>query len=138
MKPRHVLFVLAVLVWLTGCSTPSHIVFQQAAVVGADVAADTTSGQAHVSLGYDRQTNAMIPKTKTYVTQRNLENGVRVEQEENEAMSALSASRVRIKWFGAHEVNEQFATGEAAVNIAADPDAVATLSTLSEAEEKKP
>lgn len=138
MKPCRFLFVLGVLLGLIGCTTPSHIVFQQAAVVGADVAADTTSGQAHVSLGYDRQTNAMIPKTKTYVTQRNPENGTLVEQEENEAMSALSASRVKIKWFGAHEVNEQFATGEAAVNIARDPDAVASLSTLSEAEEKKP
>lgn len=138
MKPCLFLSLLGIFLGLNGCATPSHIVFQQAAVVGADVAADTTTGQAHVSVGYDRQTNAMIPKTKTYVTQRDPENGQLVEREENEAMSAISASRVKIKWFGAHEVNEQFATGEAAVNIARDPDSVASLSVLSEAEEKKP
>ena len=132
MKPNHLLPALAAIFALTGCSTPSHIAFQQAAVIGVDVAANTTTGQVNVALGYDRQTNAVVPKTKTKVTQRNPRNNLLVETQENEAMSTVSASRVKIKWLGSHEVNEQFATGEAAVNIARNPDAVAQLSTLSE------
>ncbi len=129
--------VLAVIVLFTGCGTPSHLVFYQSAVLGVDVAADTTNGRVNVALGYERQTNAIIPKTRTFATQRHPAGNPRVESEENEAMAAVSASKVKIKWLGAHEVNEQFATGEAAVNIARDPDSVASLSILSEVEKEK-
>ncbi len=125
---------LALFLALTGCGTPSHLVFYQSSVVGADVAADTASGRINVALGYERQTNAIIPKTNTLATRRGRLRGGEAPREENEAMAVLSASKVKIRWFGAQEVNEQFATGEAAVNIATDPEAVATLATLSEIE----
>ena len=112
---------------LAGCTTPSHLVFHQTAVIGADVSANTTSGQVNVSLGYDRQTNALVPKTA--VTE--LDDPGRGD-EKNEAMSAVSASKVVIKGLGEYEVNEQFATGRAAVNLARKPDDVVKLSTLRE------
>ena len=129
---------LAMMISCSGCTTPSHLVFHQSGVLGVDVAADVTNGKVNVALGYDRQTNAIIPKTQTLATQRHLSGGQRVEQKENEAMATVSASKIRIKWLGAQEVNEQFATGEAAVNIARDPEAVASLTTLTEQEEVGP
>ena len=133
MKIRLRACSLLAALFLSSCSTPSHLAFYQSSVVGADVAADTSTGQVHVALGYDRQTNALVPKST--VTGHDA-NGQPDQTEKSEAMSTLSASKVGIKSFGAHEVDEQFATGAAAVNIAAHPDAVATLSTLTEVEKE--
>lgn len=106
---------------IAGCATPSHLVFHQSTSIGADVAANTDTGQVHVAFGYDRQTNTLIPKTKT----TNELGG-----DEQEAMSVVSASEVKIKWLGLHEVTEQFATGQAARNLAADPRALGQILTL--------
>jgi hypothetical protein len=120
-KPTALLsLVLASL--LGGCATPSHLVFHQSTSVGADAAANTDTGQVHVALGYDRQTNTLIPKTRTVN-----DNG----GEENEAMSVVSASEIKIKWLGLHEVTEQFATGTAARNLAKDPKALGQVLSLS-------
>lgn len=106
---------------LVCCASPSHLVFHQSTNIGADAAANTDTGQVHVSMGYDRQTNTLIPKTKT----ANEYGG-----EEQEAMSAVSASEVKIKWLGLHEVTEQFATGMAARNLAENPEALGRIMTL--------
>jgi hypothetical protein len=107
---------------LAGCATPIHLVFHQSTSIGADAATNTETGQVHVSFGYDRQTNTLIPKTTTL----NDPGGV-----EKEAMSVISASEVRIKWLGLHEVTEQFATGVAARNLARDPNAIGQVLSLS-------
>ena len=120
MNPR--LMALLATCVLGGCSTPSHLVFHQCTSVGVDVAANTDSGHVHVSFGYDRQTNTLIPKTTTV----NDSGGT-----EHEAMSAVSASEVKIKWLGLHEVTEQFATGVAARNLARDPRAIGQVLSLS-------
>lgn len=105
-----------------GCATPSHLVFHQSTSIGADAATNTDTGHVHVSFGYDRQTNTLIPKTKT-VNEKG--------QPEQEAMSVISASEVRIKWLGLHEVTEQFATGAAARNLARNPQAIGQVLSLS-------
>ncbi len=107
---------------LAGCATPSHLVFHQSTSIGADVAANTDTGHVHAAFGYDRQTNTLIPKTKT-----TNDNG----EIEQEAMSVVSASEVKIKWLGLHEVTEQFATGAAARNLARDPRAIGQVLSLS-------
>ena len=112
---------------LGGCANPSHLVFHQSGSLGVDAALNTDTGQVHVALGYDRQTNALIPKTRTQT-----ENG----EVENEAMSAISTSQIRIKWLGLHEVTEQFATGKAAVNLAERPESAAQVLTLTEPNKK--
>lgn len=107
---------------LAACSTPSHLVFHQCTSIGADASTNSTTGQVHVSVGYDRQTNTLIPKTLTLN-----DSGV----PESEAMSVVSASEVKIKWLGLHEVTEQFATGTAARNLARDPRAIGQVLSLS-------
>lgn len=106
---------------LAGCATPSHLVFHQSTSIGADAAANTDTGQVHVAFGYDRQTNTLIPRTRTTNDQN---------EPEQEAMSVVSASEVKIKWLGLHEVTEQFATGKAARNLAQDPKALGQILTL--------
>lgn len=120
-KPSVPLSLLCVSL-LAGCATPSHLVFHQCTSIGADAAANTDTGQVHVSFGYDRQTNTIIPKTQT-TNERN--------EPEQEAMSVVSASEVKIKWLGLHQVTEQFATGKAARNLANDPRAIGQVLSLS-------
>lgn len=116
------LFCLMLGSLLTGCSTPSHLVFHQCTSIGADASTNTSTGQVHVSVGYDRQTNTLIPKTNTLND---------TGAPEPEAMSVVSASEVKIKWLGLHEVTEQFATGTAARNLARDPRAIGQVLSLS-------
>ena len=124
MIPLHrLLFAPLVVAMLSACTTPSHLIFHQSTAVGVDVAGNTDTGQVHVALGYDRQTNTLIPKTRTMT-----ENGAI----ENEAMSAISTSKIEIKWLGVHEVTEQFATGKAAVNLAGKPESAAQVLTLTQ------
>ena len=119
----HRIAFAGLLCLLAGCATPSHLIFHQSASVGVDVAANADTGQVHVALGYDRQTNTLIPKTKTRTETGEIE---------NEAMSVISTSKVDIKWLGVHEVTEQFATGQAAVNLAARPESAAQVLTLTQ------
>ena len=116
---KHSTPLLFAFTLLGGCANPSHLIFHQSTSVGVDVAGNTDSGHIHVALGYDRQTNALIPKTK-------LASG------KHEAMSAISTGKVEIKWLGVHEVTEQFATGQAAVNLARSPQAAAQVLTLTQ------
>jgi hypothetical protein len=108
-----------------GCATPSHLVFHQSTSIGVDAAANTDTGQVHVAFGYDRQTSTLIPKTET--TNEHDDSAA----PEPEAMSVISASEVKVKWLGLHEVTEQFATGKAARNLARDPQALGRVLTLS-------
>ena len=112
-----------------GCANPSHLVFHQSSSLGVDVAANADTGHIHMALGYDRQTDTLIPKT-TIITDAN--------REENEAMSVISTSKIRVKGMRLNDVNEQFATGQAAVNIAAKPRSAAQVSTLSETKTQFP
>lgn len=107
-----------VLLAFAGCGTPQHLIFHQNTILGVDVATTAESGSVHVTLGYDRQTTAFIPKTETLIN----------DKPEKEAMSAVSWSTIKIKGLGHYEVHEQFATGVSALNLAADPNAMKQLS----------
>ena len=120
-KPAVLLGVMCAALF-AGCATPSHLVFHQSTSIGADASTNTNTGQVHVAFGYDRQTNTIIPKTKTLNDNR---------EPEQEAMSVISASEVKIKWLGLHEVTEQFATGTAARILARDPNAIGQVLSLS-------
>ncbi len=119
----HPLAWLAGLALLAGgCANPSHLVFHQKTSFGIDASTDTTTGRIHVDAGYARQTNAFVPKTKV----------MGPDGEEHEAMSTISLNDIKVKFLGVHEVNEQFATGRAAVLMADKPDALGQLTTLSD------
>jgi hypothetical protein len=121
LKPPTIL-AIACATMLAACANPSHLVFHQSVSVGADASANADTGQVHVALGYDRQTNTLIPKTEA-LNDRG--------EPEQEAMSVISAGEVKIKWLGLHEVTEQFATGKAARNLADNPNALGQIFTLS-------
>ena len=116
MKPHPHLAWLALV--LGGCANPSHLVFHQKTSFGVDAATDTTTGRITVDAGYHRETNAFVPKTRV--------NGG------HEAMSTISLTDIRVQFLGLHEVNEQFATGDAAQLLATKPDALGHLTTLNE------
>ena len=105
-----------------GCTTPTHLVFEQSATVGASIASNTTTGKVDFAIGYLRETNTLIPKTQTSESEG--------APPENEAMAVVSASEVKIKGLGLHAVTEQFATGKAARNLAQDPNAVGQIVSL--------
>lgn len=126
MKPNLLpLLALVLASLLPGCATPSHLVFHQCTSIGVDASANADTGQVHVAFGYDRQTNTLIPKTETINEHDD------PTAPEQEAMSVISASEVKVKWLGLHEVTEQFATGKAARNLARDPQALGRVLTLS-------
>jgi hypothetical protein len=110
---------LTMALWfLAGCASPSHLVFYQSTILGVDVATTTQGGTVHATLGYDRQTTTFIPKSRVKNDQ---------QVDENEAMSAIARLTVKIQWLGIQEIHEQFATGQAARNIARRPEALEAL-----------
>ncbi len=123
MKPFidkiHLLALCLWLIFLAGCANPSHLVFYQSTVLGVDVATNAEGGTVHATLGYDRQTNAFIPKTKVKNAQG---------KEEIEAMSLISKTEIDVEWLMIQQIHERFATGDAAVNLANKPEAIKALS----------
>lgn len=109
---------------MCGCATPTptHLIFHQSTVLGVDASTSATqTGHTRIVVGYDRQTTAFIPKSRV---DTNLNSSASptpgAERIENEAMSAVSLSTIKIRGIGQTEVHERFATGEAAKNIARD------------------
>lgn len=121
MKSRlyRTMFSVAVCI-LTGCGAPSHLVFFQSTVLGVDVATSSQGGTVHATLGYDRQTVAFVPKTQTTETQDQT-------QQSNEAMSVIAKTNIDVRWLGVQQIYERFATGQAAINIANNPEAIQKL-----------
>jgi hypothetical protein len=105
---------------LAGCANPSHLVFHQSTVLGVDVATQVDGSSIHATLGYDRQTVTLIPKS----TIKNNQN-----VEEIEAMSIVARTRIKVQWLGTQEICERFATGKAARNIVQQAEAINALMT---------
>ncbi len=124
-RRKRQLFSAALFMVFAGCANPSHLVFYQSTILGVDVATNAQGGTVHATLGYDRQTNAFIPKTINKD-----DNG----KDQIEAMSLISKTDVDVEWLLIQQIHERFATGDAAVNLATKPDAI---KALSEREKKK-
>ena len=99
-----------VLLLLTGCATPTHLIFYQSSILGVDVATSADSSTVHATMGYDRQTGTIIPKSKVKTGSGSTE--------EPEAMAVVSRARIKVHWLRPSEICERFGTGEAARNIA--------------------
>lgn len=133
--------LLLCLSFLSSCSNiaPSHLIFHQDLVVGADISASSTASplpeHMNVTFGYDRQTNAIIPKTR--ICSDPGENGEdvtrdcrvdeKVESTQLEAMSVISKSYIGMNWFGTDRVSERMATGDAATEMAKNPELIDAL-----------
>jgi hypothetical protein len=115
--------------------TPTHLVFHQSTVLGVDASTSATqAGHTRIVVGYDRQTTAFIPKSSVD-TSNSATNGTPpatpTPKLENEAMSAVSLSTIKIRGLGQTEVHERFATGEAAKNIARDAERMTAFTAVS-------
>ncbi len=100
--------LLLMLITLTGCGNSKNLVYRQNTVIGLEVSANPEGTSGKAVLGYDRETNAVVPKKLK-------SNG---ETSGQEAMSAISISHVHIGFLEANCIYEAFATGDAAVNLA--------------------
>lgn len=107
MRTKYLL--LPILIFFTnGCSN-SHLAYVHEATLGLSLApVNPQSGSAKFSFGYDRETYALIPRTGPG----------------EEAMSLAAVSRVYSQGVNKVQFGHVVATGEAAVEIANNPEAL--------------
>ena len=97
------------IVLLAGCES-NHLVYVQETSLGLTIAA-STEGSNKMSLGYDRDVYAIVPK----------------KTKESDAMSLFSVNKVRITGLDDMEISEFVASGKPAEKLAVKPDAVTKL-----------
>jgi hypothetical protein len=96
---------------LTGCEA-SHLIYVQETSLGLSITAGT-EGTQKLSLGYDRDVFAVVPKKAT----------------DEDAMSLFSINNVIVEGLNDISVSEFVATGIPATEISTKPDAVSALRT---------
>ncbi|MGX9463302.1 hypothetical protein ACWXWU_19010 [Shewanella sp. A14] len=97
------------IVLLAGCES-NHLVYVQETSLGLTLAA-STEGSNKMSLGYDRDVYAIVPK----------------KTKESDAMSLFSVNKVEITGLDDMNISEFVASGEPAEKLAVKPDAVTKL-----------
>ena len=108
MKLKWIVAAFA-LICLAGCN--SHMVYVHETVVGISVApVNPGNGTAKVSIGYERDTYALVPQKK----------------DNEDAMSLTAVSRIRANGLNKVQFGHVVATGEAGKIIAKDPEALKT------------
>ncbi len=108
--PGLVLILLAPL----GCSQSKNLVYRQNTVIGLEVSANPEGTSGKAVFGYDRETNAVVPKKPKA-------EGGELQTGGMEAMSTISISHIQIGFVEASCIYEAFATGDAANDLAANP-----------------
>lgn len=106
-----ILMTLALMLSIGGCSS-THLVYVQEASMGLNVAL-SAGGMQKMSLGYDRDIHAVIPK----------------KSDEEDAMALFSVNKVDISGLDNMDVSEFVATGEPAIKLANDSEAVSKIRT---------
>ncbi len=104
-------------VFFTSCANLKHAVVFEDTVIGADLATNPKDASVRAVFGYERQTDAVIPKS--CVTEKDV--GGKKVCDKIEALSVLLNSRVKMDWFDETLIQQSFSTGEAAVNLAKNP-----------------
>ena len=94
---------------LGGCSS-THLVYVQETSLGLNVAV-SAEGMQKMSLGYDRDVYAIVPK----------------KSDKDDAMALFSVNNVTIKGLDDMDVSEFIATGEPAKKLAADQESVSKI-----------
>ena len=101
------------LIFLThGCGSSKHLVFVQEASFGLNVSVGT-EGTQKLSLGYDRDIYAIVPK----------------KNDDDDAMSLFSVNRAEIISLDDMDISEFVAVGAPAKKIAKDPATINALRT---------
>jgi hypothetical protein len=105
MRLKSILFVVVLGVSGAGCQ--QHLVYVHDANLGIAVGASPNTGNVRMSLGYDRQTFAYVPRRG---------DGAAAD----DAMSVTAVSRVSAKGLGEVKFGHVIATGTPAGKIADD------------------
>jgi len=100
---------LCFFILLGGCSS-THLVYVQETSMGLNVGI-SADGMQKMSLGYDRDIYAVIPK----------------KGENEDAMALLSINKVKVGGLDDMDVAEFVATGKPAIRLAADKEAVSKI-----------
>lgn len=106
-----ILCSLSLILAIGGCSS-THLVYVQETSMGLNVAL-SAEGMQKMSLGYDRDIYAVIPK----------------KSDEKDAMALFSVNKVNISGLDDMDVSEFVATGEPAIKLAKDQEAVSKIRT---------
>jgi|TARA_R110001583_G_scaffold195385_1_gene372473 hypothetical protein len=104
-----ILLSLALVLTIGGCSS-THLVYVQETSMGLNVAL-SADGMQKMSLGYDRDIHAVIPK----------------KSDEADAMALFSVNKVDISGLDNMEVSEFVATGDPAIKLANDQESISKI-----------
>ena len=104
MKFRIIVGLLSAFLLLTGCEA-THLVYVHESNLGVAVTPVSTQGTSKFSLGFDRETYALVPKKGK-------------AEEETEAMSMAGVSRIKVKKITELKFGHVVATGTAAEQLA--------------------
>jgi hypothetical protein len=102
MKRSALLVLILISASLAGCEA-THLVYVHETNLGVVLTPVSTEGTSKFSLGFDRETYALIPQK---------------EGDNSEAMSLASVSRIKVKGLGELKFGHVVATGAGAVDIA--------------------
>ncbi len=100
---------ICLLTLLSGCTT-QHLVYVQESTLGLSFAV-SAEGMEKISLGYDRDVYAIVPK----------------KNKTGDAMSLFSINNVEITGMDDMHISEFVAAGQPATELANDPDTIAKL-----------
>ena len=103
------ILIAITLLTLSGC-TASHLVYVQESSIGLTVGLGA-EGAEKISLGYDRDAFAIVPKKGATL----------------DAMSLLSVNKVEMSGLRTIKVSEFVAAGAPAIKLVQDPEAIAKL-----------
>ncbi|MDO6642131.1 hypothetical protein Q4557_19475 [Shewanella sp. 5_MG-2023] len=95
--------------FLAGCQS-NHLIYVQETSLGLTIAA-SAEGSNKMSLGYDRDVYAIVPK----------------KTKESDAMSLFSVNKVEITGLDDMSISEFVASGKPAEDLAVRPDAIKKL-----------
>lgn len=100
---------LCLLALLGGCSS-SHLVYVQETSLGVNLAL-SAEGMQKMSLGYDRDVYAIVPK----------------KDDKQDAMSLFSVNKVKVEGMDNMHISEFVAAGKPAMKLAKDPNAISLI-----------
>ena len=148
MKRRTIVMTSLLLVFVVGCMgrARDHLIYHQKTVLGVDISPSPESSDVHVVVGYDRKTVAYVPKIPldhsaapadpNQPSNANCpgEQGSAASGNAGEAMSVVSMSKIIVRLVGLPSIEENFATGCAAIQVAGNAAAIEQLKPEDEGE----
>jgi hypothetical protein len=127
MKTAHSLLLGLVVCGLATACTTKHLVFVTYTKVGVDIGvADSVPNQ--LTFGYKRFEGAIVPVDPCVSkNEKAKDDCAEANEEQPEAMSVYAGMDLENSWVNGLTITQLFATGDAAINAANDPNGFAGL-----------